>query len=288
MNAVKLLSGEHKVSVLCRVLNVNRSSYYKYINRKESNRDKENKLIRTCILEIYAASNKRLGADKIKTCLNRDYRINISTGRVYRLMKAMNLPKMSTVKPFQKKSKTASDEEFKNILNQKFNPKEPNKVWVCDFTYIRVCGRYYYLCAIIDLFSRKVIAYKLSNRIDTQLAIDTVYLAVASRGKSNGIIFHSDRGCQFTSSKFRKHLDNLNIIQSFSAKGHPYDNAVIECFFKYLKKEEVNRRSYSSFDDLNLSLFQYINGFYNSFRPHSHNNGLSPNDFEQCYFLNFC
>ena len=203
-------------------------------------------------------------------------------------MKAMNLPKMSTVKPFQKKSKTASDEECKNILNQKFNPQEPNKVWVCDFTYIRVCGRYYYLCAIIDLFSRKVIAYKLSNRIDTQLAIDTVYLAVASRGKSNGIIFHSDRGCQFTSSKFRKHLDNLNIIQSFSSKGHPYDNAVIECFFKYLKKEKVNRRSYSSFDDLNLSLFQYINGFYNSFRPHSHNNGLSPNDFEQCYFLNFC
>ena len=288
MNAVKLLSGEHKVSVLCRVLNVNRSSYYKYINRKESNRDKENKFIRNCILEIYSASNKRLGADKIKTCLNRDYRINISTGRVYRLMKAMNLPKMSTVKPFQKKSKTASDEECKNILNQKFNPQEPNKVWVCDFTYIRVCGRYYYLCAIIDLFSRKVIAYKLSNRIDTQLAIDTVYFAVASREKSNGIIFHSDRGCQFTSSKFRKHLDNLNMIQSFSAKGHPYDNAVIECFFKYLKKEEVNRRSYSSFDDLNLSLFQYINGFYNSFRPHSHNNGLSPNDFEQCYFLNFC
>ena len=76
------------------------------------------------------------------------------------------------------------------------------------------------------------------------------------------------------------------MIQSFSAKGHPYDNAVIECFFKYLKKEEVNRRSYSSFDDLNLSLFQYINGFYNSFRPHSHNNGLSPNDFEQYYFSN--
>lgn len=105
MNAVKLLSREHKVSVLCRVLNVNRSSYYKYINRKESNRDKENKFIRNCILEIYSASNKRLGADKIKICLKRDYRINISTGRVYRLMKAMNLPKMSTVKPFQKNLK---------------------------------------------------------------------------------------------------------------------------------------------------------------------------------------
>ncbi len=88
------MSGEHKIATLCRVLNVNRSTYYKYINHKESKREQENKYIRSCILELYAKSNKRLGADKIKTCLKRDYRINISAGRVYRLMKPMNLPKM--------------------------------------------------------------------------------------------------------------------------------------------------------------------------------------------------
>ena len=279
-----MLSGEHKITTLCRVLNVNLSTYYKYINRKESKREQENRYIRSCILELYAKTNKRLGDDKMKTCLKRDYRINISAGRVYRLMKAMNLPKMSTVKPFVHKSKTASDEECKNILSQKFNPSKPNKVWVCDFTYIRAAGRFYYLCAIIDLFSRKVIAYKLSNKIDTQLAVDTVNMAVANRGKSTGIIFHTDRGCQFTSSVFRRYLDNLNMIQSFSAKGHPYDNAVMECFFKYLKKEEVNRKSYSSFDELNVALFQYINGFYNSLRPHSHNNGLSPNQAEASFY----
>ena len=135
-----------------------------------------------------------------------------------------------------------------------------------------------------DLFSRKVIAYKLSNKIDMQLAIDTVNLAVVSRGKSNGIIFHTDRGCQFTAKKFRKHLDSLNMVQSFSAKGHPYDNAVMECFFKYLKKEETDRNSYCSFQELSLSLFEYINGFYNSVRPHSHNNGLSPNQAEHYFF----
>ena len=130
----------------------------------------------------------------MKICLQRDYRINISSGRVYRLMKDMDLPKMSTVKPFKHKSKTASDEECKNVLAQRFNPPAPNKVWVCDFTYIRAAGRFYYLCAIIDLFSRKVIAYKLSSKINTQLAIDTVNLAVQARGKSSGIIFHTDRG----------------------------------------------------------------------------------------------
>lgn len=280
MKAVKLLFGEHKITTLCRVLNVNRSTYYKYLNRQESCREKENRHIRACILELYAKTNKCLGVNKMKICLQRDYRINISTGRVYRLMKGMNLPKMSTVKPFRHKSKTASDEVCKNILSQSFDQPAPNKVWVCDFTYIRAAGRFYYLCAILDLFSRKVIAYKLSGKINTQLAIDTVDSAVAARGKSSGIIFHTDRGCQFTSSEFRRHLDNLNMIQSFSAKGHPYDNAVMECFFKYLKKEEVNRKSFASFQDLNLSLFQYINGFYNSIRPHSHNNGLSPNQAE--------
>lgn len=197
----------------------------------------------------------------MKICLQRDYRINISAGRVYRLMKDMNLPKMSTIKPFKHKSKLDSNGEFKNILSQKFNQTAPNKAWVCDFTYIRAAGRFYYLCVILDLFSRKVIAYKLSNKIDTKLAIDTVNAAVAARGKSKGIIFHTDRGSQFTSSEFRRHLDNLNMIQSFSAKGRPYDNAVMESFFKYLKKEEVNRKTYSSFENLYLALFSTLTAF---------------------------
>ena len=108
--------------------------------------------------------------------------------------------------------------------------------------------------------------------------------AVKARKASNGILFHTDRGVQFTSHNFRKLLDSLNIIQSFSAKAHPYDNAVMECFFKYLKKEELNRRSFSSFDQLKLSLVKYIDGFYNPIRPHSHNNGLSPNKMESLFF----
>lgn len=232
---------------------------------------------------MYAKTDKRLGTNKIALCLKRDYCINISAGRVYRLMKTMNLPKMSTSKP--PKYKHISEEgKCENILSQQFNQTAPNTVWVSDFTYIKAGGRFYYLCAIMDLFSRKIIAYNLSNKIDTQLAIDTLSLAVSNRGKSNGIIFHTDRSCQFTSKKFRKFLDSLNMIQSFSAKGHPYDNAVMECFFKYLKKEETNRRSYSNFEELQLSLFKYINGFYNSIRPHSHNNGLSPIDFENLSF----
>jgi len=155
------------VSVLCRVLNVNRSTYYKFINRKESKRELENKRIRRCILDLYAKSSKRLGAEKITLCLKRDYRINISVDRVRRLMKGMNLPKMSTVKPA--KFKAGSDEgKCENILCQRFEQTAPNLVWVSDFTYLKAGGRFYYLCAVMDLYSRKIIAYKLSDKINTR------------------------------------------------------------------------------------------------------------------------
>lgn len=199
-------------------------------------------------------------------------------------MKEMNLPKMSTVKPPKFKHKNTENLTLENKLAQNFNVTAPNQVWVCDFTYVKVGQRFSYICAIIDLYARKVIAYNISNRINTDLAIKTLQSAVKARKASNCILFHTDRGVQFTSHNFRKLLDSLNMVQSFSAKAHPYDNAVMECFFKYLKKEELNRRSFSSFDQLKLSLVKYIDGFYNPIRPHSHNNGLSPNKMESLFF----
>ena len=250
-----------------------------------SARELENRAIRSCILELYSKTDKRLGSQKIRECLSRDYCINISCGRVYRLMKTMNLPKMSTAKPPKSPYRKTDDSECCNILAQNFNQPAPNLVWVCDFTYIHVADRFYYVCAVLDLFSRKIVAYKLSSRIDTQLAIDTLNAALNTRGAVSGLMFHSDRGSQFTAKRFRQYLDSLNIVQSFSAKGHPYDNAVMECFFKYLKKEETDRRNYRNLAELKQSLFTYINGFYNSVRPHSHNDGLTPNQKEALFMI---
>lgn len=198
-------------------------------------------------------------------------------------MKNMNLPKMSTVKPPNVHQPKTDDADCVNLLAKNFNQPAPNLVWVCDFTYIRVAYRFYYLCAILDLFARKIIAYKVSNKINTKLAIDTLNIALSTRGSISGLMFHTDRGSQFTSENFRKYLDSLNIVQSFSAKGHPYDNAVMECFFKYMKKEETDRRVYRTLNELKESLFTYINGFYNSIRPHSHNGGLTPNQKEAMF-----
>ena len=124
-------------------------------------------------------------------------------------------------------------------------------------------------------------------QVDRFLAIDTLRDAVRLRGVSKGVMFHTDRGSQFTSMDFRKVIDELGMTQSFSAKGHPYDNAVMECFFKYLKKEELDRRSYRTVEQLKQSLVAYISGFYNARRPHSHNRGLPPNQAENAFFKNY-
>lgn len=284
MNAVHILRFQHAIKTLCCVLRVNRSTYYKHFSATPAPRTIENQDIRSKILTLYSSSDKRLGVYKIQKRLVVEYGINISAGRVYRLMKSMKLPKMSTCKPVFKHKKPDNSLPCNNSLNQQFNTTKPNLVWVSDITYIKVNGRFYYLCVIIDLFSRKVISFRLGNKPDTDLVISTFKTAFSRRDPEDSFIFHSDRGCQYTSKKFRAVLDSFNIVQSFSAKGYPYDNAVAESFFKYLKLEEINRRNYSSIDELNLALFQYIEGFYNKKRPHSSNDMLSPNEKEDLFF----
>ena len=228
------------------------------------------------ILHIHADYRKRLGAYKICHILERDYGVKISVGRVYRLMKDMCLPKMSTAKPFI--PSRSDDSECTNYLHQEFKQSAPNLVWVSDITYLRVGSKWYYLCVIIDLFSRKVIAWNISDKPDTELVISTFKNAYTSRREPFGLMFHSDRGTQYTAFAFRQLLDSLNVVQSFSKKGYPFDNAVCESFFKYLKKEETNRKKYFTLNELKLSVFEYIEGFYNTKRPHGSLGFMTPDE----------
>ncbi len=198
----------------------------------------------------------------------------------------MNLPKMSTTKTRFKLGKTP---EFTsdNLLKQQFNPKAPNQVWTTEFTYISIGNkRHIYLCAILDLYSRKCIAWKVSDKIDAKLACDTIQIAINTRSPTETIIFHSDQGSQFKSLDFRRLLDEHQLMPSYSKPGYPYDNAVTEVFFKYLKQREINRRTYHSIQEVQLSCFEYIEQFYNNYNPHSANNGLTPNQKEIEYLKN--
>lgn len=239
-------------------------------------------MIRSCILQIYSSHDSRPGTYKIQKLLASEFCIHISAGRVYRLMKDMKLPSFRAKKPCFVYADLSF--EAQNLLKQNFTQKAPDLVWCSDITYLKVQNKFYYLCVIINLFSRKIVAYRLSSKIDAKLVTDTFLDAYVKRKYPKGLMFHSDRGSQYTSETFRKVLDNCGVVQSFSAKGHPYDNAVAECFFKYLKKEETDRRYYKTFKDLRLSVFQYIDGYYNSRRPHSSLDYMTPLAFEKKYY----
>lgn len=225
-------------------------------------------------------SNKVLGAQKITVILMRDYGINISQGRVYRLMKSIVLPQFAAKKPKWKARKTNSESKLINHLKQKFNPERPNQIWTTDFTYISIAPKkFVYLSVILDLYARKVIAWKVSPHIDTKLALDTLETAIQKR-KATPELFHSDRGVQYTAKKFRQELDKHNILASYSQPGYPYDNSVTEVFFKYFKLHCANRSAFSSIEEVRLACFRYIEQFYNDYRPHQTNNQLTPNQKE--------
>ena len=264
-------------------MKVNRSTYYKHFSQKTAPRVKENQYLASLILHIHADYQKRLGAYKIAYVLKRDYGIHISVGRVYRLMKNLQLPKMSTDKP-SVSSKSSDNSHYCNHLQQNFQQHAPNLVWVSDITYLKAGGKWFYLCIVMDLFSRKVLSWHLSANADAELVITAFRKAYEKRNAPYGLMFHSDRGTQYTAFSFRQLLDSLHVVQSFSKKGYPFDNACCECFFKYLKKEETNRRTYHSLSELHLSVFEYIEGFYNSKRPHSTLGMLTPNEVEALYW----
>ena len=149
-----------------------------------------------------------------------------------------------------------------NILRRQFNPPAPNMVWVSDITFITTAKGHVYLCVIIDLFARKVIAWAVSSSSNAKFVTELLLRAWRLRKNPKSVIFHSDRGSQYTSNLFRRLLDE------------------IESFFKSLKKEEINRRKFSRIEEVKQSVFSYIEGYYNKKRPHRANNGLSPDERE--------
>lgn len=210
-----------------------------------------------------------------------EYGIHVSVGRVWRLMRSMQLPKISTRNKPKRNGQCSEDpSEYKDLLKRKFKVQAPNMAWVSDITYVRVANGFNYVCTVMDLYSRKIIAWKVARNPNSILVLKTLEEAWKIRGKPEAVIFHSDRGTQYTSKMVREALSAKNFVQSFSKSGSPYDNAVAEAFFRYLKEEELNRRNFSCTEELRRSLFTYIDGFYNTRRPHSANEERTPNEQE--------
>lgn len=260
---------------MCKVLKVSRSSYYKYLNKKESNRSIENKRISEKILTIYENSKNYYGAPRINKKLKED-NIHISLKRTQRLMKKLDIKSIicKKFKPMPSKNKVESKE---NLINRDFSTTNINQKWVTDFTYIHtIKDGWCYLASVMDLYSRKIVGHAMSKSIDAQLAIKALENAYMIQRPASSLILHSDLGSQYTSLEFKKYISKLNVTHSFSGKGNPYDNACIESFHASLKKEEVNLVKYYDFNAARLAIFEYIESWYNRERIHSSIGYITP------------
>ena len=233
------------------------------------------------IKALYDEYNGILGAYKIHHILRARGNI-ISLKMVKKLMQSMELRSIrSTITKERRKEKQTRIKK-ENLLKNVFTVNAPNKIWISDITQYCFLNHRIFICAILDLYSRKVIAYKISKKQTTQLVSSTFQMAYTNRLPKD-FIFHSDRGCQYTANSFRKKLELANAVQSFSRPGTPGDNSVMKSFFSTLKKEELYRVNYRSFKDFEKSLSQYI-VFYNKVRPHNTLKYQTPHQFELDYW----
>lgn len=279
---IKSLKGTYSETLLCDALNVSKGSYSNHIFRNKNDASQYATKVEemTPIIEqIYHESNQIYGPEKVHAILkDRGYTISINV--VSRIMHQNGLFAIMT------SSKTLYEQEQKrkeNIVNQNFTVKKPNEVWVSDVTYYKFNHMVYYICVIIDLYARKVIAYNVSNANNTRLVKRTLKEAYEERKPDSNLIFHSDNGSNYTSKSFMKYLKELNITQSFSRLHIPYDNSVVESFFKYLKAEELYRTKYNSKREFKESLARYMI-FYNTERPHSIIKYWTPDKWESKYW----
>ena len=246
---------------LCRLLEISRSGYYAWLTRRQSQRAQHNQALTRELVYLHE-KYPALGLDSLYHMLKANN--SCSRGRIHRLMKAAGIHSMR-----KKAYKTTTNSRHShpiapNLLKRQFSFAQPNQAWVGDITYIPTGEGWLYLAAVKDLCTKKIVGYAFSSRIDTQLTLSALDMAVRRERPSPGLIFHSDRG----------------IRQSMSRKGDPYDNAVAENFFSCLKCELVRLRQYDSRRAAQSDIFAYIEAFYNTLRPHSAIDWLSPCAFE--------
>ena len=231
------------------------------------------------IKQIFDDSEQRYGADKIRSVLVKTG-MHVSTKRVSAIMHELGLYSIRT--DAKKLYKAQKQRKKQNLLNHEFDANHPNQIWVIDITYFRIKDSWMYLCTIIDLFSRRVVGYRISRTASTRLVTTTFRNAYAERGNPKNLTFHSDRGGQYISDALSKLLQQFGVKQSFSATARPHDNAVAEAFFATFKKEEAYRREYTSEKHFRKSVDEYIR-FYNEVRPHQTLKYKTPQGFEAAY-----
>lgn len=275
----------YPVRVLCRVLQVSHSGYYAWRGRAESERSRTNRRLLVEIRAIHRASRRTYGSIRIKRELLKKG-LTCSRNRVARLMRLHGIRAKQA-----RKYKLTTDSNHtrpvaQNVLDRNFRTDHPNRVWVSDISYIRTRQGWLYLAVVLDLFSRRVVGWSMQSTADRELVLTALEMALRRRRPAGGLLHHSDRGSQYASKDYGKLLEKHGAVPSMSRKGDCWDNAVAESFLRTLKVECVYDYNFRTRREAKDVIFDYIESFYNTKRLHSTLDYVSPDEYENNYYLN--
>ena len=285
MTLFRIISAEKAsfpVSLICEVLDVNRSSFYAWETRPPSDRTLSDAWLTEQIREIWAANRKVYGARRVHAELRLGRGIHVSRKRVERLMREAGI---SGLIRRRRRGTTISVPGVRvadDLVQRGFRPAAPNVLWCADITYLETWQGRCYLAAVQDLFSRAIVGWQLAEHMRAELVVEALQMAVARRQPQAGLVHHSDQGSQYVSLAFGQAARDAGIAVSMGSRGDCFDNAVAESFFATLKKELIRREGpFPTRADLRLALFDYIEAFFNRTRRHSTLGYLSPIEYER-------
>lgn len=271
--------GVWPVSWMCDALGVSRSGYHAWLTRPRSDRSIRDEDLSAAIRSSFLRSDRTYGARRIwHDLLEEGYSCGLHC--VERLMR------QAAFKARPKRRQLPKDQGMRsviaaNVLEREFDANGPNQKWVADFTYIWTAEGWLYVAAVIDLFSRRVVGWSMSEQMTSQMVTDALIMAVWRRGRPNELLHHSDQGSQYTSEPFQRLMAEHGITCSMSRSGNVWDNAAMESFFSSLKTERIKRKTYRTRKQARADVFDYIECFYNPKRRHSTIGYLSPITFEE-------
>ena len=266
--------------MMCRILKVSRSGFYRWLNKSTCASDEKRALIEERVLETYKAFKARYGSRRIQEELQA-LGTPCSVNTVAKVMQLHGI-KARNGKGFNYRHHSlAMNNVSDNLLWRRFGAEGPNQKWTSDITYIWVKNKWVYLATVMDLFSRKIVGWAVDQSMTVDLIENALLMAVSRRGSHLSTILHSDRGVQYRSQRYIDFAHSKGLILSMSRKGNCWDNAPMESFFSRLKVELIYAENYQTMDELVSGLFEYIEVFYNRKRRHSANNQLSPVDYEE-------
>ena len=278
---MRVNQARYPIACMCRVLGVSPSGYYAWRGRPPSRRARENEALSRRITAIHAKSREIYGARRVHAELWAAG-VAVSRQRVARLMRALG---RQGVTRRRRRCTTRRDREAAvapDRVQRRFEAAKPNQVWVADITYVPTQEGFLYLATVLDVFSRKVVGWAMSARQTVELVQSALEMALETRA-ARGVVFHSDRGCQYTALAFSQRCAEAGIQRSMGRVGSCFDNAMAESLFATVECELLQRTPFKSREQAQGEIFKFLEGFYNRRRRHSALGYLSPVEFERAW-----